>query len=34
MEALAINGGTPVRATAIGYGRQYIDEEDIAAVAQ
>ena len=34
MEALAINGGTPVRATAIGYGRQYIDEEDIAAVVE
>ncbi len=34
METLAINGGTPVRATAIGYGRQYIDEEDIAAVVE
>ncbi|MBQ9140641.1 MAG: UDP-4-amino-4,6-dideoxy-N-acetyl-beta-L-altrosamine transaminase [Lachnospiraceae bacterium] len=34
MEALAINGGTPVRTTAIGYGRQYIDEEDIAAVVE
>ena len=32
MEKLAINGGVPVRTTAIGYGRQYIDEEDIAAV--
>lgn len=34
MEKLAINGGTPVRATAIGYGRQYIDEEDVAAVVE
>lgn len=34
MENLAINGGTPVRETAIGYGRQYIDEEDIAAVVE
>ncbi len=32
MEKLAINGGVPVRTTAIGYGRQYIDEEDVAAV--
>lgn len=34
MEELAINGGTPVRSTAIGYGRQYIDEADIAAVVE
>ncbi len=34
MEKLAINGGTPVRETAIGYGRQYIDDEDIAAVVE
>lgn len=34
MEKLAINGGTPVRTTVIGYGRQYIDEEDIAAVVE
>ncbi len=34
MEKLAINGGIPVRATAIGYGRQYIDEEDVAAVVE
>lgn len=34
MERLAINGGTPVRDTVIGYGRQYIDEADIAAVVE
>ncbi len=34
MEELAINGGKPVRENAIGYGRQYIDEEDIAAVVE
>lgn len=34
MEELAINGGTPVRSTTIGYGRQYIDEADIAAVVE
>lgn len=34
METLAIHGGTPVRTTAIGYGRQYIDEEDVAAVVE
>lgn len=34
MEKLAIYGGTPVRETAIGYGRQYIDEDDIAAVVE
>lgn len=32
MEQLAIWGGTPVRDTVIGYGRQYIDQDDIAAV--
>ncbi len=31
---LAINGGTPVRAKTLPYGRQWIDEEDIAAVAE
>lgn len=34
MENLAIFGGTPVRSTPISYGRQYIDEEDIAAVVE
>ncbi len=34
MVELAINGGTPVRSTTIGYGRQYIDEADIAAVVE
>ncbi len=32
MDKLAINGGTPVRKTLIGYGRQYIDQADIDAV--
>lgn len=32
METLAINGGTPVRKEKIYYGRQWIDEEDIASV--
>ncbi len=32
MEKLAINGGYPVRSGKIYYGRQWIDEEDIAAV--
>ncbi len=32
MEKLAINGGDPVRAEKIYYGRQWVDEEDIAAV--
>lgn len=32
MEQLAIFGGTPVRNTVIGYGRQYIDQNDIDAV--
>lgn len=34
MEKLAINGGYPVRNSKIYYGRQWIDEEDIAAVAE
>ena len=33
MEKLAINGGIPVRKEKIYYGRQWIDEKDIAAVA-
>lgn len=33
MEKLAIQGGSPVRTEKIYYGRQWIDEEDIAAVA-
>ncbi len=33
MEQLAINGGTPVRTTPISYGKQYIDDADVAAVA-
>ncbi len=32
--ALAIDGGTPVRATLLPYGRQSVDEADIAAVAE
>lgn len=32
MDRLAIYGGKPVRDTPIGYGRQYIDDDDIAAV--
>ncbi len=31
-QTLAINGGTPVRATLLPYGRQSIDEADIQAV--
>ncbi|MDA0243796.1 MAG: UDP-4-amino-4,6-dideoxy-N-acetyl-beta-L-altrosamine transaminase [Chloroflexi bacterium] len=31
---LALHGGTPVRAAVLPYGRQHIDEEDIAAVAE
>jgi perosamine synthetase len=31
---LAINGGTPVRETMLPYGRQWVDEEDIAAVVE
>lgn len=34
MEQLAIMGGTPVRTTPISYGKQYIDEEDVAAVVE
>lgn len=34
MEQLAIFGGTPVKADRIGYGHQYIDEEDITAVVE
>lgn len=34
MEQLALLGGTPVRNTPIGYGKQYIDEDDIQAVAE
>lgn len=34
MEQLAIFGGTPVRATPIGYGKQYIDKDDITAVTE
>ena len=34
MVELAINGGAPVRSTTLGYGRQYIDEADIAAVVE
>ena len=34
MERLAIFGGTPVRETPLSYGRQYIDEDDIKAVAE
>ena len=33
MNKPAICGGTPVRDTKISYGHQYIDEEDIQAVA-
>lgn len=34
MEQLAIMDGTPVRTTPISYGKQYIDEEDVAAVVE
>lgn len=34
MDNLAIFGGTPVRTTHLYYGRQWIDEEDIAAVSE
>ena len=34
MEKLAINGGTPVRKEKIYYGRQWIDEDDVKAVAE
>src|SRR5437016_11325306 len=33
-ETLAIDGGTPVRKTLLPYGRQSIDEDDIAAVVE
>ncbi len=33
MEQLAMKGGTPVRTTPISYGKQYIDDADVAAVA-
>lgn len=33
MEKMAIFGGTPVRETPLSYGKQYIDEDDIQAVA-
>lgn len=33
MEKLAILGGKPVRTTPISYGKQYIDDDDVAAVA-
>lgn len=33
MEKLAINGGYPIRGSKIYYGRQWIDEDDVAAVA-
>ena len=32
MEPLAVHGGKPVRDTPLGYGRQYVDEDDIARV--
>ena len=34
MDNLAINGGTPIRAEKIFYGRQWIDEEDVKAVSE
>ena len=34
MEQLAIFGGTPVRKTPIGYGKQFIDDDDVAAVVE
>ena len=34
MDTLAIKGGTPVRTNKIGYGHQWIDEDDIEAVAE
>ena len=33
MEKLAIHGGTPVRSEKIFYGRQWIDDDDVQAVA-
>jgi len=34
MESLAVHGGKPVRETPLGYGKQYVDEEDIARVVE
>ena len=34
MEKLAINGGTPVRKEKLYYGKQWIDEDDVKAVAE
>ena len=34
MDRLAIDGGMPVRAEKIYYGRQWIDEEDVKAVSE
>ncbi|MBR5181056.1 MAG: UDP-4-amino-4,6-dideoxy-N-acetyl-beta-L-altrosamine transaminase [Clostridiales bacterium] len=34
METLAVNGGKPVRSEKIFYGKQWIDEDDVAAVAE
>jgi perosamine synthetase len=34
MGKLAINGGVPVREQMLQYGKQYIDDEDVAAVVQ
>lgn len=34
METLAVNGGKPVRSETIFYGKQWIDEDDVAAVAE
>lgn len=34
MEPLAVHGGKPVRDTPLGYGRQYVDEDDIARVVE
>ena len=34
MEQLAIFGGTPVREQPLGYGKQWIEEDDIQAVAE
>ena len=29
MEPLAVHGGKPVRDTPLGYGRQYVDEDEV-----
>ena len=34
MESLALHGGKPIRETPLGYGRQYVDEDDIARVVE